>query len=335
MSAKSRFKVAAWSIIAINRMKYLVRKYQRYLLKSSPTYEYKEKPQRGSSTTVRNQMQLPLANKALAREPDGQLYHVPTHPAKQPRSNNSSANSELSTDDMLPLKPIVAVNNKSPVVHQETVLSSHDYREQDKTKPMILQDLFPSPPEVIGQTYRIGSQNRQQHQQQQQQKANNVNTPLRGSPGDRVSYETAERGSLDRNGDIRRVTGREYRNSGRGFDSLRSQQQQRQQQKSPTSPPKSYPRLKSVLLHDEDFIPTKLENSSRGRTRTNATDHSRDTSRFSSTVLDGLGSSDNNTQEELKGYMKKLEDLQRRLKSQATESKRSRSSRRPDDDDEF
>jgi len=344
LSAKSRFKVAAWSVIAINRMKYLVRKYQRYLLKSSPTYNYKEKQQRGSSTVVRNQTQLPLPSNALLEEERRQLYPAATLSAKQHQYRHSSGNSEISTDDMLPLQAVSNGNNKSLTNQHETVLSNAEYPytrhsiRQD-TKPMILQDLFSSPPEGVEQTYRVGATTTNSSHNRQQKTY--VNTPIRESPGERKSYGKNQRGSLER--DNPHVTGRDYRNSGRGFDSLRgldtsSRLQQppqvHQKNSTTTSPPISYPRPKSNVLHDQDFIPTKLENSSRARATKNAADHSRDTSRFSSTVLDGMGSSDN-AQEELKGYMKKLEDLQRRLKSQATESKRSRNSRKPPDDEEF
>ncbi|XP_057293058.1 centrosomal protein of 290 kDa-like isoform X2 [Hydractinia symbiolongicarpus] len=49
----SRFKVLAFAVVAINRMKYLVRKYQHNLRKSSPEYQYKDsrhKPHRTPDT---------------------------------------------------------------------------------------------------------------------------------------------------------------------------------------------------------------------------------------------------------------------------------------------
>ena len=49
---KRRFKVAVHAVTAINRLKYLTRKYQRNLFKSSPEYMYKDKPH---STSVKQQ----------------------------------------------------------------------------------------------------------------------------------------------------------------------------------------------------------------------------------------------------------------------------------------
>jgi len=163
-----------------------------------------------------------LPSNALLEEERRQLYPAATLSAKQHQYRHSSGNSEISTDDMLPLQAVSNGNNKSLTNQHETVLSNAEYPytrhsiRQD-TKPMILQDLFSSPPEGVEQTYRVGATTTNSSHNRQQKTY--VNTPIRESPGERNSYGKNQRGSLKR--DNPHVTGRDYRNSGRGFDSLR------------------------------------------------------------------------------------------------------------------
>jgi len=69
--AKRRFKVAVNAIIAINRLKFLTRKYQRNLHKSSPEYLYKDK-----SLKMKDIVKLPMVE-------EEQVAHSKTRPQKQ------------------------------------------------------------------------------------------------------------------------------------------------------------------------------------------------------------------------------------------------------------
>ena len=288
-SKKNRFKIAALSIIAMNRMKYLVRKYQRYLQKSSPGYEYKEK--RGSSTRhLPPSETVPSATSVLRNAPeDG--------------GNNSS---DLSTGDMYPVPQV----NTSP----------QDGKEVNKTKPMVLQDLACSP------TYE---DNENKFVEIRPVTNQIIDTSTKRDRSKFVenqprSYREATRESSG-------VTGRNYRSSHRGFDSLRNlnslatsfNNNNNTEGKLISPPPKSYPRPKSNVLREE-YQPSSIENATGERSRhsTNRPENvslERSRPSHTSTLVGGRSS-----QEDLKSYMKKLEDLQTRLKSQTLESRRSK-----------
>ena len=323
---KNKFKVVVLSIIAMNRMKYLVRKYQRYLQKSSPNYNYKEKRANGGSSSAQHKHQTPSRD---ARDP------LPT----------TTTSMVFGPDYKTNLSPGSDLYEIQPISKQYQ--SPRSPKDGNKTKPMLLQDLTSSPEEINSSrkpvrspshhhgtasprtdtSERLGHHSRSISPIRYHHKGNPTTpfeelSPVKDSAS-QLGYQPSKprdrRDNADDEllGDISResvgITGRQYRStSKRSFNSLAGVSLSPRRDNNniidddgvddyrrpiSSSPPKSYPRPKSDVLR-ADFYPTRIDNNN-----------------YSATNREGRSS-----QDDLKDYMKKLEDLQMKLKTQQRES---------------
>lgn len=340
LSPRSRFKVAVLSVIAINRMKYLVRKYQRYLLKSSPRYQYKEKSgssakqihhpihlessatsglhggrsdefsadeMAGVSKNLSNEFSMPNTS-AVSRRKDFGIDRASENDFKlskgyesQPRSNRRNVSSIISED-----------NNAYPTNMNEIYMSEKPRKPiADSTRINYFPRGF-SPREI----QPMREQKDKTDTSKSRLPKNNIDIDNNNKWDENLSKGdmTLPIQSLRNYTKVTQYPQTRQRsfNSMKDFSYETTPYRNNDSAHRSPSPPKSYPRPKTNIHDEEDLVPTKLTNSSGGITK-------RHTSNKPAKPNDVL--TENNSQKELKGYMQKLEDLQRKLKSQSTESR--------------
>ena len=382
----------------MNRMKYLVRKYQRYLQKSSPTYNYKEKRTSGGSSTNYSNLRptAPLLATVLQPSSSSTMIRKPaaTEPIVESSSpiTTTSSSGDLSSPlgsnkDLYEIKPTTASKKRREgkprqQQHQEITPAMRDNNktvaeaDRNKTKPMLLQDLASSPeieyhqhPSHTPSKRRSTSpvkplspavnvcedmmssppvkesasvSNNSRHRQQRHSPIHNITSDRRRRDPvgeQQPTFSTfGEKNSSVLCGDGFGITDRPYRSaSNRSFNSLGGRGAVRRDnnniideldkddgddQRLLSPPPKSYPRAKSDALRT-NFEPTRLDNSNSISRRADPITATASQSHGSPTATHlGRNSS---SQDDLKDYMRKLEDLQKRLKSQQRESHHRRS----------
>ena len=381
---KNRFKVVALSIVAMNRMKYLVRKYQRYLQKSSPTYNYKEKRRGGSSTNYSSVFPTaPLISTVL--QPPSTMIRMPAEPTidSSPTTTSSDLLSPAYNKDLYEIKPTTKQRREGKSRQQQekegptTRDTNNTVAEPDanKTKPMLLQDLASSPemenlhhhlphtspqrrsnspvkpssivnayeemsppvkesssptnnnrqrPQRPSSIHNITSGRREPIDEQQQTRSfvagETSNLPEGFGRNDRPYISPSNRSFNSLRRGVPGTTGAVSRDNINIIDKNNKDDYGCQNQRLLSPPPKSYPRPKSDVLKT-DFEPTRLDNSNRPSAMTSTSQQS-----HRNPTATHLGRS-SNSQDDLKDYMKKLEDLQKRLKSQQMESHHRRSTK--------
>ena len=101
---KRKFKVAVHAVIAINRLKYLTRKYQRNLFKSSPEYMYKVKPHSTSikqqSTATNTSSKLPVLSEENVVSRVNGWHNLEQAKPEKPWERNDTGYSLLSKDNI-------------------------------------------------------------------------------------------------------------------------------------------------------------------------------------------------------------------------------------------